>query len=148
HLVILAEPGDTEFFQQLVERHPVQGVEMGPWQFAGAYAVHRWRVGAAPLIGELLPIDTGDAAARGERLAVGGHCRAPIDDRAEHVMHQWLDLDHFLLPLRSGQDCTISGAAMARRDPLRRPRTKNNAARAANPAHLPKPKKTIVQKAS
>ena len=146
--VVFAECGDAEFFEQMIERHAVQDVEIGPRQFASAHPVHRGRISAAPCIGELLPIDAGDAAPCSQSLAVGGHRRPPIDHRPEHVMHQCLDLDHFLLPLRSAQDCTISGAAAAWRHPLRRPRTKNNAARAANPAHLPKPKKTIVQKAS
>jgi hypothetical protein len=94
----LVEPGHAEFVEQPVERHPVQRVEIGPRQFAGADPVHRRRVFAAPGIGELGPIDAADPLPAGQRLAILGHPAAPIDDGAEHVMHQGHDLAHALLP--------------------------------------------------
>ncbi|MNC86677.1 hypothetical protein D3C83_23510 [compost metagenome] len=93
--ILLGElAGDAEFVEQRIEPHAVQRVEIGPRQFAGAHPVHRRRIGAAPLIGELLPVDTGDALARAERLAVGRHRAAPIDDGAEDIVNQRLDLAH------------------------------------------------------
>ena len=96
-LVGFVEPGDGEFLDEIVEPHAVQRIEIGPGKITGAHPVHRRGVGAAPLVGELLPIDACDSLARAQRLSVGGHRRAPIDDGPEHVMHQRLYLTH--LPL-------------------------------------------------
>ena len=127
-LVGLVETAHAEFFEQLVERHPVQRVEIGPGQFAGAHLVHRRRIKAAPLVGELLPIDPGDALARGEGFPVRGHGAAPIDHRPENIVYQGLHFGHSSLRRRIAPQfefcIIISGRG-------RSPRTRNSSIQAS-----------------
>ncbi len=68
-LVLLGQlAGDAEFVEQCVEPHAMQCIEVGPRQFAGAHPVHRRGIGAAPLVGELLPVDAGDPLLRAQCL--------------------------------------------------------------------------------
>ena len=53
---LAGESGDLELDENPVEDHPMQVVEPGPRQLAGADAVHARAIAAAPGIGELRAI--------------------------------------------------------------------------------------------
>ena len=70
-------------------------VELGPRQLAPADAIHRRPVGTAPLVGERGPVDL-EAFFVPELLALGDHRRPPVDDGAEGVEDEHLDVFHFV----------------------------------------------------
>src|SRR2546425_174004 len=82
--VLLGKPRDLELLDELIERHPMEIVELRPPDLAVAYLVHHRLVKTAPRDGELQPVD-GELVLTPERLALTRDARAPIHDRSEHV---------------------------------------------------------------
>ena len=83
-LLVLAQTGELEVDEDLVERHPVQRVELGPRQLAGAHAVHARAIAGAPGVGELHGVERHALAFR-QRLDLTRDGRSPVDDGAEGV---------------------------------------------------------------
>src|SRR5215210_8937166 len=81
---------DAELFEQLFEGGAVEGVEVGPWQFAAPDPVHGRSVAAAPLVGEGGPVDI-EVLLSAELLALPDHRTAPVHHGAEHVEDERLD---------------------------------------------------------
>ena len=90
-LVGLAQGGDAVAGQQLVEALAVQDIEDGPGAAARAHLLHGRLVERAPVVGEGSPVGD-DAFLGGEAAEIVDEARAPVDDGAEHVEQQGLDM--------------------------------------------------------
>ena len=86
----LAQRCEAELDEDLVERHPVQRVELRPRQLARPHAVHARSVARAPRVGEFRAVDR-DVLPLRELLHLGGHGAPPVDDGAEDVEDERLD---------------------------------------------------------
>ena len=52
----LTQSIDFELYQQAVENHPVQGVDVGPRKLSAANTIHGGSVTGTPRVGESLPV--------------------------------------------------------------------------------------------
>jgi len=85
-----AQPAEVEVDEDLVERHPVQRIELGPGQLAAAHAIHARPVAGAPCVGELRRVDRHAFRFR-QRRDLARDRGSPVHDRAEGVEDEGLD---------------------------------------------------------
>src|SRR5207245_338604 len=86
----LGESGDAEPDEELIERHPVEIVELGPRHRAAPHLLQHGLVEAAPRVSERCPADL-QALGAPERLTLADQARPPVNDGAEDVEGQRLD---------------------------------------------------------
>ena len=91
--VRFGEALDGQLLDHLVERHPVELVEVEPRQLAAGHPGHGGAVAAAPRVRHSRPIGL-HAAARAQRLALLDHRGTPVDDGAEDVERERLRRHH------------------------------------------------------
>ena len=87
--LVLGEPFHPEVNEDLVEDHPMQHIELGPWQLTGPHAIHARTIASTPGIGELLGVDLQPLLLR-ELRDLLRYRRPPVDDRAERVKDECL----------------------------------------------------------
>src|SRR5262249_8325198 len=95
-LVSLAQVGNTIFFQQGVEHHTVQCVNIRPRQLAAAYPVHRRCIPTAPLVRKTRPVDP-EPTCRVKRQALTNEAAPPVYHRTDNVKGEGLDIRNIAL---------------------------------------------------
>ena len=75
---------DRELIEQFVQYQSMEGIDVHPWQLAGAHLVHGGLVARAPCIGKGCPVDV-QALFCAERTAFTDEAAAPVDHGAEDV---------------------------------------------------------------
>ena len=88
--VVRIEAFDAELPQDMVERHAMQPVEVGPGQLAESHLAHVGPVQAAPLVSQAGPVGM-NAALLAELARFSDDARSPVNQRAEDVERQRID---------------------------------------------------------
>ena len=84
HFLGIVQPHNVKLGQRLVQRHPMQGVQVGPGQRAAANLVHIGAILAAPGVGESPPIPF-HALDAPHRSALLNDAGTPVHHRAENI---------------------------------------------------------------
>jgi len=86
-LVLLGKQSDPEFFEDIVQNHAAEHVDLGPGQFTPVDAVHRGEVARSPGVGKSGPVEQ-NALFLAEAVAFANNAAAEIDTGPEHVKRQ------------------------------------------------------------
>lgn len=108
-----AQPLDFVLFEQILQDHAIQVVEVGPRNLSSAYFVHRRPITEAPAVGEFHSVNT--EALRFTRAgSFGNHGTAPIHNGAESIENACFHVGQFgvhatsvpcLAPRDNNRDC-------------------------------------------
>src|SRR5690606_14219961 len=85
--LLFAQPGQGELFDQLVQHHAMQVVQLGPGQLAAAYPIQRGTIAGTPAVRKLAPIDV-ITFALSQQLSSADNRSTPVHHRAEYVEYQ------------------------------------------------------------